>query len=75
MAANEKWLAEQRVRIKARNERIASEFAELRKTYSWRSNDSLFHIVANREGVSSSTVRDVVIKAGLVKTGTIKIMD
>ena len=38
MAANEKWLAELKAYVKGRNERIAAQFAELRKTHKARSN-------------------------------------
>lgn len=75
MAANDKFNAERSVRVKARNERIVARFAELRKTLTKRSCRNLYGIIGKEYGVSLCTVRNAVISAGLVKTGTIKTKD
>lgn len=67
MAANEKWLAEQKAYVKERNERIAAQFAELRKTHTTRSNYGLYALIAAHAGISCATVRKAVIDAGLVE--------
>lgn len=75
MALNDKWMAEHKARIKARNERMVARFAELRKTLPKRSNYNIYGIVAKEYGIGKLTVRNAVISAGLVKTGTIKTKD
>ena len=66
MAANEKWLAELKAYVKGRNERIVTQFAELRKTHKARSNSGLYALIAAHAGISCATVRKAVIDAGLV---------
>lgn len=54
-------------RLKERHARIREEFKELREEYTTAPNYRIYNIVARSVGVSVPTVRDVVIKAGLVE--------
>lgn len=50
-----------------RHERIREEFKELREEFTTAPNYRIYNVVARSVGVSIPTVRDVVVKAGLVE--------
>lgn len=57
-------------RLRERHARIREEFKELREEFTTAPNYRIYNVVAKSVGVSVPTVRDVVIKAGLVTKKT-----